>query len=113
MATETPACDEYNLREETMNFFRSLRDLASVILMLQWAWHLGAYGHERLGVVGAVLGVMFSAPLIAISPFTAWLFMDRAQAIWFYLLLSVIVVCAAVVRIFKPRIYDEHGQEVG
>lgn len=95
-----------------MNFFRSLRDLASLVLMLQWAWHLGVYGYERLGGVGAVLGVMFSVPLIAISPFTAWLVMDRAQTIWFYLLLSVIALCSAVVWLFTSRIYDESGRRV-
>lgn len=96
-----------------MNFIRSLRDLASLALMAQWVWHLGVYGYEKMGVLGAILGVLFSAPLITIAPFTAWLFMDRAQTIWFYLLLSVVVVCAAVVWFFKSRIYDESGREIG
>lgn len=81
--------------------------------MLQWAWHIGVYGYERFGVLGAIFGAMFSAPLITISPFTAWLFMGHTQTIWFYLLLSTITVCAAVVWRFKPRIYDESGREIG
>ena len=96
-----------------MNFFRTLRDLASLILMLQWAWHLGVYGYERLGVLGAILGTMFSAPLITIAPFTAWLFMDRAQTIWFYLLLLVIVICAVILWLFEPKIHDEYGRKIG
>lgn len=96
-----------------MNFFRSLRDMASVILMLQWAWHIGVYGYERFGVLGAIFGTMLSAPLVPVAPFTAWLFMDRAQTIWFYLLLTVIVLCASVVWLFRPKITDESGREIG
>lgn len=96
-----------------MKFFQSLRDMASLILALQWAWHLGVYGYERIGVIGAIIGALFSAPLIVIAPFTAWLFMDHAQTIWFYSLLLTIVSCAVLVRLFKPRIYDESGREIG
>ena len=96
-----------------MNFFRSLRDLASLVLMLQWAWQLGVYGYERMGVLGAILGAMFSAPLIPLAPFTAWLLMDRAQTIWFYLLLSIIAGCASYLWLFKTRVYGEDGREIG
>lgn len=95
-----------------MKFVQTLRDMAIVVLALQWAWHLGAYGYERLGVLGAIIGAMFSAPAIVISPFTAWLLMNRAQTIWFYMLLFTIVVCAIVLWLFKSRIYDEFGREI-
>lgn len=95
-----------------MIFLKGLRNFASFTLILQWVWHLGEYGYEKVGVLGAIFGVMISGPLLPLSPFTAWLLMDRAQTIWFYLLLVTIAGCAFLLWFFKTRIYDEAGREV-
>jgi hypothetical protein len=86
-----------------MIFIRTARDFAAFAMVLQWAWHLGVYGYERMGVFGSIIGVMFSMPLLAVSPFTAWLLMDRAQTIWFYVLLCIIAVSSGLIyQLKKP-----------
>jgi hypothetical protein len=98
---------------KTMNFFRLLRDWASVILMLQWAWHLGVYGYEKFGVFGLALGVVLSAPLAPTSLFTARYVMFGPQRIWFYSLWAVVAICAAMVWFMKSWPDDESGQGMG
>ncbi len=93
-------------------FFSNLKNLAFLVMCLQWAYHLGAYGHDKLGILGAVIGVLASPAVIAVAPFSAWMLMDKAQAIWFYSLLAMCLLGAGITWAMRRRIYDEHGRQI-
>lgn len=91
-----------------MKFIKTIRDLAIVVISLQWAYHLTVFGYAKWGFIGGALGFISSPALLPFSPFTAWMFFARVDLIWFYSLVGVIVVGIALEVIFKTRITSDY-----
>lgn len=94
-----------------MKFSKTIADLAIFIACLQWVYLLTVFGYVKWGLWGGVAGLMFSAPLLPFSPFTAWLFFPADQIIWFYGLLGVFLAFMGLSAILRPNIVsDDHSR---
>jgi hypothetical protein len=95
-----------------MRFAKTVQEYATLFVALQWAYLVTTFGYEKWGFWGGALGFISSVPLLPFSPVTAWLHSDKQSIIWFYALLGIWIVAAAIQYLARPRIYDESGRRI-
>jgi len=91
---------------------KSIQEIASVLVALQWAYLLTTFGYSKWGWWGGVLGLISSPALLPFAPFTAWMHSDGPAVITFYALAGIWLIAVIGQRYLEPRVYDEAGNRV-
>lgn len=91
-----------------MRLSKAIADFVMIILVMHWAWMVTVEGYDRWGVLGGIGGFLFSAPLLPLSPFVAWLFPDPHQIWVYYALLAVLFICFGISAFLRPRITSDY-----
>lgn len=86
-----------------LRFFSSASGFFLVLAALQWIGHLALLGHERWGLVGAAAGIVGAVGSAPLSPLVAWIFFRSVDAAWFYGLLGLGFVFAALSVVVHAR----------
>ena len=76
-----------------MKIAKNFSDIVLALAVLQWTYILTMLGYQKWGWLGGIAGFLFSAPLLPLSPFSAW-----------YLFLVSLGVCAFL----RPPIVSEY-----
>lgn len=84
-------------------FFSNTSGFFLVLAALQWIGHLVLLAYEKWGLIGAVAGIVGAVGSAPLSPLVAWIFFGPVDVAWFYSLLGLGFVFAALAAIVHTR----------
>ena len=91
-----------------MKIAKNFSDIVLALAVLQWTYILTMLGYQKWGWLGGIAGFLFSAPLLPLSPFSAWYLFPTDQVFWFYGFCAAFLVSLGVCAFLRPPIVSEY-----